>query len=212
MNSIDVWIVEDDADYRRMLTRLLNRTPQIKSCRAFPSCISFLDAIRNEPHPNAVLMDLGLPRMSGVTGIKELAEEAPDIAVIVLTVFGEKDKVLEALEAGASGYLLKTATTAEIRKGIQDAVWGGTPLSASVARFVLEEYRKPALAHDFKLASREIEVLQRLSLGHTVKEISSSLDISQATVSTYLRRIYSKLDVQSQSGAVAKALRSGIIE
>ncbi|MBK1876200.1 response regulator transcription factor [Pelagicoccus mobilis] len=212
MNSIDVWIVEDDADYRRMLTRVLDRSPQIASCRDFPSCISFLDAIKTEKHPHAVLMDLGLPRMSGITGIKELSQNAPDIAVIVLTVFGEKEKVLEALEAGASGYLLKTATTAEIRKGIQDAVWGGTPLSASVARFVLEEYRKPALANDFKLAAREIEVLHKLSLGHSVKEISSSLEISQATVSTYLRRIYSKLDVQSQSGAVAKALRSGIIE
>jgi len=159
-----------------------------------------------------VLMDLGLPEMSGVEGIKELAEKAPDVSVVVLTVFSEKEKVFEALEAGSSGYLLKSATGPEIIKGLQEVSLGGSALSPAVAKIVLEDIRKPNPNDNYKLATREIEVLEKLALGMSVKEIATALDISKSTVSTYLERLYQKLQVQSQSGAVAKALRSGIIK
>ncbi|AWB68083.1 DNA-binding response regulator [Saccharobesus litoralis] len=214
MTPINVWIVEDDATYRRTLERVLSRADAINSCRAFPSCIEFFTTLDDEPatRPDLILMDLGLPRMGGVEGIKKLSEIAPDIIVVVLTVFSEKGKVLEALEAGAAGYLLKSASGPEIVKGLQEVIKGGSVLSPEIAKVVLDNIQKPVTSEDYKLATREIEVLEKLSLGQSVKEISRSLAISQSTVSTYLARIYAKLEVQSQSGAVAKALRSGIIK
>lgn len=212
MSPINVWIVEDDSTYRRTLVRVLSRSENIIDCRAFPSCIEFFDALSDTAHPEIVLMDLGLPRMGGVEGIKKLSDTAPDIIAVVLTVFSEKEKVLEALEAGASGYLLKSASGPEIIKGLDEVVKGGSVLSPEVAKIVLQNIRKPSADEDYKLAAREIEVLESLSLGQSVKEISRNLEISQSTVSTYLARIYGKLKVQSQSGAVAKALRSGLIK
>lgn len=208
---INVWLVEDDSTYRRTLERVLNRADTISQCRAFPSCIEFFDALSIDKQPDLVLMDLGLPRMGGVDGIKKLNTIAPAVVVMVITVFSEKEKVLEALEAGASGYLLKSATGDEIIKALEEVIKGGSVLSPEIAKIVLQNMRKP-VAHHYKLAAREIAVLEKLSLGQSVKEISRCLDISQSTVSTYLARIYSKLKVQSQSGAVAKALRDGIIK
>ena len=210
MIPINIWIVEDDTVYRRTLQRLLNREEHITS-RVFPSCIEFLEAIETDKHPDLVLMDLGLPGMGGIEGIQKLATLAPDVTVIVLTVFNDKGKVLQALDAGAAGYLLKTATGPEIVKGLQQVFMGGSALSPSVAKMVLEELRKPAPAEDFHLSAREIDVLEQLAEGLSVKEIAAELDIGRRTVAFHLENIYGKLRVQSQSGAVAKALRAGII-
>lgn len=212
MIPVRVWLVEDDADYRRMMSRVLSRSDKLGDCRAFPSCVELFETLESEPPPDVVLMDLGLPIMNGVEGIKKLVELAPDTAAVALTVLGEKKMVLEALQAGASGYLLKSSSRKEIVKGVLDVFWGGSTLSPAVARMVLEDMRKPSPEVQVKLAVREIEVLEKLALGLSVKEMAGALDISQSTVSTYLGRIYSKLDVQSQSGAVAKALREGLIE
>lgn len=211
MDRKRVWIVEDDAAYRRMLSRVLNRSEEVSECRVFPSCVEFFEALESWEHPDVVLMDLGLPGISGVEGIQKLVADYPSISVVVLTVFSEKKKVLDALEAGASGYLLKSSTGPEILKGLQEVSQGGSALSPAVAKIVLEDIRKPAPDNEYRLAAREIEVLEKLALGMSVKEIGQALDISKSTVSTYLERLYQKLQVQSQSGAVAKALRSGII-
>lgn len=211
MIPISVWVVEDDSVYRRTLRRTLNREEQITCSRVFPSCIEFLEAVKEGPHPDLVLMDLGLPEMSGVEGIQRLSKVAPNLTVLVLTVFKDKDKVLRALDVGAAGYLLKTATGAEIIKGIRDVFMGKASLSPSVAKIVLEEMRKPEPVEDFHLSDREIEVLEKLATGLSVKEIGSELEISTRTARFHLSNIYEKLKVQSQSGAVAKALRAGII-
>ncbi|MEX0321756.1 MAG: response regulator [Puniceicoccaceae bacterium] len=211
MIPISVWVVEDDSVYRRTLRRLLGREENLICDRAFPSCIEFLDAIKKGPHPDLVLMDLGLPEMSGVEGIKRLSRIAPEVTVLVLTVFEEKNKVLQALDAGATGYLLKTATAAEIIRGIQDVHTGKAPLSPAVAKIVLEEMHKPGPVEDFNLSDREVEVLELLADGLSVKEIADRLDISTRTARFHLSNTYDKLSVQSQSGAVAKALRAGII-
>ena len=211
MIPINIWIVEDDTVFRRTLQRLLSREKHITCGRVFPSCIEFFEAIETDTHPDMVLMDLGLPGMGGIEGIQKLTGLAPDIAVMVLTVFKEKEKVLQALDAGAAGYLLKTATGREIVNGLQEVFMGGVPLSPAVAKVVLEELRKPAPDDDFHLSAREIDVLEQLAEGLSVKEIAAKLDIGRRTVAFHLENIYSKLQVQSQSGAVAKALRAGII-
>lgn len=211
MIPINIWIVEDDAGYRRNLRQSLSREKHIECSRVFPSCIEFLEAVETDTHPDLVLMDLGLPGMSGVEGIQRLKKVAPDITVIVLTVMEDKEKVLQSLDAGAAGYLLKTSTVREIVNGLQQVFVGGAALSPAVAKIVLDEVRKPAAGEEFNLSEREIEVLERLAEGLAVKEIAGALDISRATAAFHLGNIYQKLNVQSQTGAVAKALRAGII-
>ena len=211
MIPINVWIVEDDAGYRRNLRLSLEREKQVTCTRVFPSCVEFFEVLRTEAPPDVVLMDLGLPGMSGLEAIRRLADQAPDLAVVVLTVFKDKEKVLEALDAGAAGYLLKESAGPEIVKGLQEVFVGGSALSPAIARIVVEELRKPDPAEDFGLSKREIEVLERLAEGLAVKEIAATLDISVGTAGFHLTNIYKKLQVQSQTGAVAKALRSGII-
>jgi len=211
MIPINIWVVEDDTAYRRTLQRLLNREEHITCDRVFPSCAKLFEAVETDPYPDLVLMDLGLPGMSGVEGIQKLAELAPDLAVIVLTVFADKEKVFDSLDAGAVGYLLKTALPEEIVRGVQEVFMGGAALSPSVAKMVLGEMRKPKPSEEFELSAREIEVLELLALGLSVKEIADKLDISRRTGAFHLNNIYCKLQVQSQSGAVAKAFRSGIL-
>ena len=211
MIPITLRIVEDDTTYRRMLQRILKRAEYITCERVFPSCIEFLEAVKTDKQPDLVLMDLGLPEMGGVEGIKRLARLAPDITVMVLTVFKDKENVLQALEAGAAGYLLKTASGSEIIKGIDDIFMGQTALSPSVAKIVLEEMRQPSPVEYFDLSGREIEVLEHLAEGLSAQEIGDALNITERTTHFHLGNIYRKLEVQSQSGAVAKALRSRII-
>ncbi len=211
MIPINIWVVEDDAGYRRTLQRLLNREEHITCNRVFRSCIKLFEAIETEPHPDLVLMDLGLPGMDGVEGIRKLAELAPDLAVVVLTVFSDKVKVLESLDAGAAGYLLKTARHEEIVRGLQEVFLGGAAMSPAVAKLVLEEVRKPKSAEQFCLSPRETEVLEHLAQDLAVKEIADKLGVSERTVYFHLTNLYAKLKVQSPTGAVAKALRAGIL-
>ena len=211
MIPIKAWVVEDDGTYRRMLQRLLNREEHIDCERVFPSCPKLFEAIATEPHPDLVLMDLGLPEMGGVEGIRKLSALAPDLAVLVLTVVEDKKKVLEALDAGAAGYLLKTAKPKEIIRGVQAVFAGGAPLSPAVAKLVLAEIHKPSPSETYALSPREIQVLELLAEGLLVKEIADQLNISRRTGAFHLNNIYQKLQVQSQAGAVAKAFRSGIL-
>lgn len=211
MIPINIWLVEDDAGYRRNLKLSLELEDHITVDRVFPSCIEFFEALETETPPDVVLMDLGLPGMSGLEAIKKLSGESPDLAVMVLTVFKEKEKVLEALDSGAAGYLLKESDGSEIIKGLHEVFMGGSALSPAVAKIVVDELRKPSPAEEFNLSSREIEVLERLAEGLAVKEIAAELGISTGTAGFHLTNIYKKLQVQSRTGAVAKALRSGII-
>ncbi|VGO20874.1 response regulator [Pontiella sulfatireligans] len=211
MIPFNIWIVEDDTGFRRILQRMLNRVDHITCARTFPSCEDLFETIDEDVHPDLLLMDLGLPGMGGVEGIQKLTQVAPEITVVVLTVFNDKQKVLDALDAGATGYLLKTASHEEILMGLQNVFLGGAALSPSIAKIVLQEMRKPEPSEEFDLSDREVEVLEQLAKGLSVQEIADALDIAHRTGRFHLSRIYEKLQVQSQAGAVAKALRAGII-
>ncbi len=211
MIPINIWLVEDDTGYRRALQEILNQEEHITCGRTFPTCAKLFEAIETHPHPDLVLMDLGLPGMGGVEGIQKLAIRAPDLAVVVLTVFSDKKKVLESLDAGAAGYLLKSASPQELIRGLQEVFLGGAALSPSIAKVVLEEMRKPKPSESFNLSPREMEVLELLAQDLVVKEMADKLGVSERTVSFHLTNLYAKLKVQSQSGALAKAFRAGIL-
>ena len=134
---MNIWIVEDDAGYRRNLRMSLELEEGVRVGRVFPSCCEFFEALAIEEQPDAVLMDLGLPGMSGTEAIRKLNKVAPAVAVMVLTVFKEKEKVLEALDAGAKGYLLKESEAPEIVKGLRAVVSGAW--SSSVSKTLTSE-------------------------------------------------------------------------
>jgi DNA-binding NarL/FixJ family response regulator len=154
-------------------------------------------------------MDINLPGMSGIECTRELKRLRPVTQIVVLTIEEDSGRMFEALRAGATGYLLKAATPAEIVEGIQLVAQGGSPMSAVIARRVVESFHggKPPSSERASLSDREVEVLERIARGKRVKEVAADLDLSVTTVQTYLRRIYEKLQVHSQAEAVAVYLK-----
>ena len=210
MNTI--WIVEDHAAFRHTLVRVLNAETGLQCTRDFDSCEKVLAALALDDAPHLILLDVGLPGMSGLNGIRLIKERAPKTLVVILTVFEDDDKVFQAICAGASGYLLKTSSVTEITQAVRDALAGGSPMTSRIARRVLDMFTKFAPKHsDYGLSEREKEILQLMTTGLIKKEIADRLTLSIHTVDTYLRRIYEKLEVNTRTGAVAKALKEGLV-
>lgn len=210
MNTL--WIVEDHAAFRRTLVRVLNAEADLQCSRDFDSCEKLLAALAKPEVPDLILLDVGLPGMSGLDGIRLIKERAPKVLVVILTVFEDDDKVFQAICAGAAGYLLKTSSGADITQAVRDALAGGSPMNPRIARRVLEMFSKFApKQNDYGLSEREKEILQLMTTGLIKKEIADRLTLSVHTVDTYLRRIYEKLAVNTRTGAVAKALKEGLV-
>lgn len=209
-DCIQVWIVEDHVDFRKTVLRVLALQPDIQTM-AFNSCEDALAKLEAGRRVNVILLDIGLPGMSGLEGITRFKALSPTTQVIMLTAFDEPLKIKKAIQAGASGYLLKTVEAQEISKNIREVLHGGAPLDSHIARHVLDMLRAPSGAERYGLAARELEVLEGLVAGKTVKEIASDLSVSYHTVDTYLRRIYEKMDVQSRSLAVSKAIQQRLV-
>jgi DNA-binding NarL/FixJ family response regulator len=208
-----VWLVEDHEDCRRMVARVINRTPAIRCEHSFSTCEEALAALEREPIPDVVLLDVGLPRMNGIQGIREIKTRCPGIHVVMLTVYDDHHKVFDAICAGASGYLLKTADDQAIINAIQEVLNGGAPMNPRVARMVLGMFTRltePA-KRDYGLSARETQILELMSRGLIKKEIADQVGISYHTVDNHLRSIYSKLHVHTRSGAVAKALNEKLL-
>jgi len=207
-----VWIIEDHAAFRRTLVRVLSAEPDLQCPRDFDSCEKALVALAHDDAPDLILLDVGLPGMSGLDGICLIKERSPKTIVVILTVFEDDDKVFRAICAGAEGYLLKTSSAADITQAVRDALAGGSPMNPRIARRVLEMFSKLAPKQgDYGLSEREKEILQLMVTGLIKKEIADRLSLSVHTVDTYLRRIYEKLAVNTRTGAVAKALKEGLV-
>lgn len=206
---IDIAIVEDNAQYRATLARIIERESGFRCVGQFGSAeeaLAELPKIR----PDVVLMDINLPGMSGVECVRVLKQKLPDTQIVMLTVYEDTDNIFNALAAGATGYLLKRSTKTEIIEAIRDVYNGGSPMTAHIARKVVQSFQQPAgqSAPVEELSPREKEVLDLLAKGHLYKEISDKLGVSYETVRTYIRRIYEKLHVRTRTEAVAKYLRN----
>jgi DNA-binding NarL/FixJ family response regulator len=158
--------------------------------------------------PDLVLMDLRMPRMDGVSAIKAIRESFPAVRVLVLTTFDSETDVLPAIEAGATGYLLKDAPTAELLRAVRAAAHGESVLSPSVAGKLIGQVRKPPPS---KLTKRELEVLTLVADGATNRSAAAALFISEASIKTHLLHIYAKFDVRDRAAAVGEAYRRGIL-
>lgn len=206
---IRVAIVEDQRDIREGLTFLIANTAGFCSVGAFGSVEAALAGL---PEADVVLIDIGLPGMSGIDGIRLLKERQPSLHLLALTVYDDDEKVFQALCAGASGYLLKKTAPARLIEALRDVTSGGSALSPEVATRVITLFRefRPPEAADYRLTPHETRLLKLLGDGHSYKTAAAELGSSVNTVGFHMRSIYTKLQVHSKSEAVAKALRGGL--
>ena len=209
--SLTVWLIEDNAPFRRTVQRVVSRLPNIDSVVGFSTFEESLATLTKATAPDIVLLDVGLPGITGIEGIAPLKAAAPDVQILILTAFEDDDRIFRAICAGASGYLLKTSTSAEIATAVAEVQRGGSPMTPRIARRVLEMFAKAnPPKRDYGLSPREQEILQLLVQAKTVKEAAADLGISFHTADEYIRSVYTKLQVHTRSGAVAKALKEGL--
>lgn len=204
---INVGIVEDDREVRDNWVKVLNAHPKI---RCIGACECGEAALKELPEhkPDVVLMDIDLPGMSGIQCTALLKERLPKTHILMVTVYSNNNSIFEALQAGASGYLLKNNSSAEVIRSVIEVVEGGAPMTGQIARRVIEAFRRPA-PKDLKeaqLTAREREILQLLAKGYANKEIASQIDVSVSTVRTHIEHIYEKLHVHCRTEAAAKYL------
>jgi DNA-binding NarL/FixJ family response regulator len=202
---IAVSIVEDDAPAREILADWFKHTPGFKCVGQHGSVEHALECLPAEK-PSVVLMDINLPGLSGIEGVRRLKPQLPGTQFLMLTVYEDVDHVFDALAAGATGYLLKQTPRDELLESVRDVHAGGSPMTNNIARRVVQAFHRedPGAPESGKLSPREREVLELLARGYLYKEIMSELQVSRGTVNTYVRRIYEKLHVRSRWQAVAK--------
>jgi DNA-binding NarL/FixJ family response regulator len=209
--TISIVIVEDDRRIRDGLRVLLDGTPGFHCINAWRTMEEAL-ADHWSPLPAVALIDIGLPGMSGIEGLGFLRERYPAVALMVLTVFDDDERIFKALCSGASGYLLKGTPPARLLESIREVVAGGAPMSPEIARRVVTLFRtfRPPEESDYNLTPHELRILKLLVDGHSYKSAGSELGVAFHTIAFHVQNIYQKLQVHSKSEAVAKALRSGL--
>jgi DNA-binding NarL/FixJ family response regulator len=202
----NVAIVEDNAGLGAGLKRLVDSMPDYKCVGVWndgPTALTGIPASKAE----IVLMDIHLPGMDGIELTARLKRSHPQLLIIMVTIYRDNDKIFDALKAGASGYLLKRSSPEDLRRAILDVNAGGAPMSAEIARRVVEAFHKPTTPNtdpELGLSKRETEILQLLSKGMANKEIADQLGLSVETVRVHLKRIYDKLHVHSRTEAAMK--------
>lgn len=204
---IRVAIVEDDEGIRASLLSMLSRSTD---CRPVFACADGEAALARLPEqqPEVVLMDINLPRVDGIECVRRLKVLMPDTQFLMLTVYGDSDRLFRSLMVGASGYLLKRTPSTGLLAAIREVHAGGSPMTPQIARRVVQHFRKAPEASSAleRLTPREKEILEQLTQGFLYKEIGENLGISMDTVRTYVRKIYDKLHVHSRAGAMMKYL------
>ena len=210
--EIKVAIVEDRREIREGLAMLINGTEGFRCTGGYRSVEETLDRL---PHsfPDVVLMDIGLPGLSGIEGLRILKEKYPHLLLLMLTVYDDDERIFDAMCAGASGYLLKKTPPARLLESLREAAGGGAPMSPEVARrgiALFRDIRPPERAH-YDLTPHETRLLKLFVDGHNYKTAAEQLGVTVHTVSFHLRNIYDKLQVHSKSEAVAKALQNRLI-
>ena len=210
--AITVAIVEDNPDYRSGVSHILRASPGCEVTGEYSSAEEFFEDFDN-CSPDVVLMDIGLPRMSGIEATTLLKRKHPRVQVVILSVYEDDESVFQAICAGASGYVAKPVMPQELIEAVEHAFSGGTPMSPRIARKVLDMFRQyaPPIKADYNLTPRELEVLEHLVRGEDYKEIADKLFLSLFTVRAHIRNIYDKLHVHSKSQAVAKTLTEKVL-
>jgi len=212
LTPLTVWLIEDHKTYGDRLMRALNRLDGLHCPQRFTACEDAFAALDQQAAPDVILLDVELPGVSGIEGMARLCQLAPRVAMVILTVFEDDDKIFRAICAGAAGYLLKSASTEDIATAIRSAASGGSPINPRIARRVLEMLSKTnEPPRDYGLTPREREILQLLVEGRTTKDAAAQLGIKYYTADEYIRSVYEKLQVRSRGSAVAKAIHERLV-
>ncbi|MCE1188647.1 MAG: response regulator transcription factor [Ignavibacteria bacterium] len=212
---ITVIIVEDKPIIRESLAILLNGTEGINCLAVYESCEYLFAQKEILQKVDIILMDIELPGMSGIEGVRKIKSEFPGIDILILTIYEDNQKIYDALCAGATGYLLKRTPPAQLLQAITETYNGGSPMSSQIARKVVDSFHFPNSvknSEDHGLSEREKQVISCLADGKSYQEVADQLFISIETVRQHIKNIYQKLHVHTQSGAVAIAFRKGIIK
>ena len=209
---ISVAIIEDHRDFRDYLTALISGSEGFECAGSFRWVEESLPKISAKV-PNVILLDIGLPGMSGIEGIRLFKERYPEILLLTLTIHDDDERIFDALCAGASGYLLKKTQPGQLVESVKEAAQGGAPMSPEVARRVIRLFRdiRPPDRADYNLTPHETRILKLLVEGHNYKTAATKLGVAPTTINFHLQNIYQKLQVHSKTEAVAKALRNRLI-
>jgi len=204
---IKIAIVEDNNTLRHSLESLLNRTDGMRCVLSLNNLLNVVAEV-GKAMPDIILMDIGLPNITGIEGVRTVKTHFPAIQVLMFTVFDDDEKIFDAIRAGASGYLLKKTAPEEILQAIMDLYHGGAPMTASIARRVIQSFQAApsSILEDFRLTTRENEILYSLIDGLSYKKIADKYCVSISTIRTHICNIYNKLHVNSKAEAVAKIL------
>ncbi len=206
--KINVGIVEDDRELRESLTQVVESHSRLHCVAA---CKSGEEALQLMPSavPDVVLMDINLPGITGLKCTALLKDRLPKTQILILTIYSNNNFIFEALQVGASGYLLKSTASEEVVHSIIGVMEGGAPMTGQIARRVIEAFRKPAnngISESHQLTEREREVIQLIATGYANKEIASQLGVAVSTIRRHIENIYSKLHVHCRTQAAAKYL------
>jgi DNA-binding NarL/FixJ family response regulator len=211
--EIMVAIIEDQRKFREYLTALINGSPGFRCSGSFRSMEEALERISKDRH-DVVLVDIGLPGMDGIAGIRILKEKFPELILLMHTVYDGDERIFDALCAGANGYLLKKTPPARLLECLREALTGGAPMTPEVASQVVRLFReiRPRDTSDEQLTPHEVRLLEMLAEGHNYVTAAVKLGVTTHTISFHLQQIYEKLHVHSKTEAVAKALRNRLIK
>ena len=207
-------IIEDVEDVRQGLRYLLSLDPQLEVLKTYARAEPFLEAFPLLTIPDIVLMDIGLPGMNGIEATAIIKEKYPDIDILMLTIFEEEDKILSAIQAGATGYVLKNTDPGELVSQIKSIYGGGSPISPNIARKILTEFRKERNYNgrkNYNLTPREKEIFKGIVDGLTYREISCRYNIASSTVKKHILHIYQKLEVNSKVEFIKKVMEEELI-
>ncbi|MDF1659040.1 MAG: response regulator transcription factor [Verrucomicrobiales bacterium] len=211
MELIRLWVIDDHAGFRRDLVRVLERRGFVCE-KVLSSARGLFSGLSAGSLPDAILLDLRMPQISGLEALDEFRRLRPDLTVILLTASDDEADLLAGLRKGAAGYLLKTSTPDEIESAIRRALSGGVTVDPDMNRQLVDKL--PAEAEDGagSLSPKEFEVLRHLADGKPTKRIAADMELSVHTIDSHLRNLYRKLDAPNQSAAVARAFRLGILQ
>lgn len=210
-----VAIIEDQRKFREYLAALINGSPGFRCAGSFRSMEEALARMpAGSELPDVVLVDIGLPGMDGIEGIRILKGRHPNLILLMHTVYDGDERIFDALCAGANGYLLKKTSPARLLESLREAINGGAPMTPEVAHQVIRLFReiRPAEKPDEQLTPHEVRLLEMLAEGHNYETAGAELGVTTHTISFHLQRIYEKMHVHSKTEAVAKALRNRLIK